>query len=79
MNAALPAIVIFPERGAPKVTSLQAAPAAIVTVYKVAFDNESNVAVSEEVGNPAPPPPPLLKDQFVVVELFQVPEPPTQK
>lgn len=38
----------------------------------------SNVAVSALVGAEAPDAPPVVADQFAVLELSQVPEPPTQ-
>jgi hypothetical protein len=37
-----------------------------------------NITLSDRVGAEAPPAPPGLADQFVVVLAFQVPEPPTQ-
>ena len=52
--------------------------AVMVTVYAVAFERVSKVTVSEEVGTEAPPAPPEVADQFVVVEASQFPVPPTQ-
>lgn len=73
-----PAKVKAPTSGLPSVMSEQFAIAVTVTVYAVAFDNESNVTVSAEVGTEKPPAPPDVSDQFVVVEASQFPVPPTQ-
>jgi hypothetical protein len=57
------------------------APVPMVTVYAV--DGELlallKVTVSAEVGTPAPPAPPELDAQLVVVDASHVPDPPTQK
>jgi hypothetical protein len=42
-------------------------------------DKLLKVTVSAEVGTPAPPAPPEDDAQLVVVDVFQVPVPPTQK
>jgi hypothetical protein len=39
----------------------------------------SKLAVSPTIGGPKPPGPPVKIAQLVVLELSQVPEPPTQK
>jgi hypothetical protein len=49
-----------------------------VTTYVLADDAELKITSSAEVGAEAPPAPPDVADQFVVVRLFQVPLPPTQ-
>jgi len=55
----------------------EAAVDATVTVAAVP-ELESKVAVSAVVGADAPDAPPVVADQFAVLELSQVPEPPTQ-
>jgi hypothetical protein len=57
---------------------VQAAVDATVTVAAVPL-LLSKLTVSPVIGGPKPPGPPVNKAQFVVLELFQVPEPPTQK
>jgi hypothetical protein len=55
----------------------QAAVAAVVQVPVP--DALSNTTVSVDIGTAMPGNPPVVKDQFVVLVLFQVPVPPTQK
>ena len=54
----------------------QTAPLAVVQVPVP--DKVSNVTVSADVGAEAPPAPPVVADQLVVVVASHVPEPPTQ-
>jgi hypothetical protein len=54
------------------------APVTTVQVYAVALLDALNTTSSLKVGTPAPPAPPDVKLQLVVVEAFQVPAPPTQ-
>jgi hypothetical protein len=48
------------------------------TLYELAEDAELNITLSLDVGADAPLLPPEVADQFVVLELLQVPAPPTQ-
>ena len=74
----LPAIVTFPTSGAPTVRFEQLAVAVTVTVYAVALESVSRSTVSDDVGTEAPPAPPEVAAQFVVVLASQLPVPPTQ-
>lgn len=49
-----------------------------VTTYDAADDAESKITLSTDVGADAPLAPPDVADQFMVLEVFQVPVPPTQ-
>jgi hypothetical protein len=49
-----------------------------VTEYDAAFDPELNIALSAAVGTDAPPAPPDVTDQFVVLVNVQLAVPPTQ-
>lgn len=51
---------------------------ASATLYELAEDAELNITLSLDVGTDAPLDPPEVADQFVVLELLQVPDPPTQ-
>jgi hypothetical protein len=59
------------------VMSKQVKAPVIVTVLGVPEEALKNT-LSEAVGTAAPPAPPEVKDQFVVVVVSQVPAPPTQ-
>ncbi len=48
------------------------------TSYEAPAEAELNITSSAEVGAEAPPAPPDVADQFVVIPGAQVPEPPTQ-
>ena len=61
-----------------KLISAQFAVAVTVTVYAVAFERVSNITLSDEVGTLAPHAPPVLVDQWVVVDASQFHVPPTQ-
>ncbi len=73
-----PAQVIFPTKGPAMVKFWQLALAVIVTVYAIAFEAVSKTTSSVGEGTLAPPPPPEVADQFVVVLPSQFPVPPTQ-
>lgn len=66
-NAEEPAHVTAPTSGHAIVKSRQFAVAVIVIVYAVAFDSESNITLSDDVGTDAHPAPQEEALQFVVV------------
>ena len=59
------------------VKSWQVAEAAVIVTVPVP-EEVSKITLSVDVGTPALPAPPELEAQLVVVEAFQVPDPPTQ-
>jgi hypothetical protein len=77
-EVALDVIVTLPAAGPAIVTSKQTAFVPIVTAYAVALDNVSKITLSADVGGPAPPEPPDVVLQLVVVVASQVPAPPRQ-
>lgn len=62
--------VTFPTAGPAMVMSCATALVPTVTVYNVAFDEESKMTSSADVGGPAPPAPPEVKDQLLVFVAF---------
>jgi hypothetical protein len=77
-EVALDVIVTLPTAGPAIVTSKQTAFVPIVTAYAVALDNVLKITLSTDVGGPAPPRPPDVVLQLVVVVASQVPAPPRQ-
>jgi hypothetical protein len=75
----IPAIVSAPLAGFPMVKSKAFEDAVNVTVYADALEAESNITLSViNAGTEAPPAPPEVALQCVVVEASQFPVPPTQ-
>jgi len=71
-------MVTLPVAGPAMVMSNAAAFVPTVTAYAVALDNELKMTLSADVGAEAPPRPPEVADQLVVVVASQVPAPPLQ-